>query len=105
MPTIYNRYTPWLGALPSASLGSKHKRRIFSMPDKAVSAASVEALRTDMIAFINKRFDDLVAPLDATPTAPRYKMPTLNDGRDPRNKNGHNLTDRGVELLYRMFDD
>ena len=32
-------------------------------------------------------------------------MPTLNDGRDPRNKNGHNLTDRGAELLYRMFDD
>jgi hypothetical protein len=75
------------------------------MPDNTVPAASVEALRTDMIAYINKRFDDLVAPAGAPPPAPRYKMPTLNDGRDPRNKNGHNLTERGAELLYRMFDD
>jgi hypothetical protein len=75
------------------------------MPDNAVPAASVEALRTDMIAFINKRFDDLVAPAGTPPAAPRYKMPTVNDGRDPRNKNGHNLTERGAELLYRMFDD
>jgi hypothetical protein len=75
------------------------------MTDKTILPASVEALRTDVIAFINKRFDDLVAPAGAPPVAPHYKMPTLDDGRDARNKNGHNLTERGAELLYRMFDD
>jgi hypothetical protein len=75
------------------------------MTDNAISAATIAALRTDIIAFINKRFDDLVSPVGRPSAAPRYKMPSLNDGRDPRNKNGHNLTERGAELLYRMFDD
>ena len=32
-------------------------------------------------------------------------MPTLEQCQDPRNKDGANLTERGVEILYRLFDD
>lgn len=34
----------------------------------------------------------------------RFAVPTLADGLDPRNKNGVNLTARGAEILYRLFD-
>lgn len=35
------------------------------------------------------------------------KIPTLAQCQDPANKteNGVNLTERGVEVLYRLFDD
>ena len=69
--------------------------------------AAVEAMRTDLVASINKACDGLRAALapEEKPNDPFFKMPTLQDGHDPRNKNGLNLTDRGVEIIYRVFDD
>ncbi|HEU0100421.1 MAG TPA: hypothetical protein VFQ67_16805 [Allosphingosinicella sp.] len=69
--------------------------------------AAVEALRTDLISAIDKACDGLRATFagEAKPTDPVFKYPTLEDGHDPRNKNGLNLTPRGVEILYRVFDD
>ena len=75
------------------------------MFEEAIPTASIEALRNEIIAFINTRFDELMTRARAAPTATQLKMPTVEDGRDSRNKNGHNLTERGAELLYRMFDD
>ena len=77
------------------------------MNSDTISVVDLEAARADILAFTNKRFDELVSKLVDRPSAPliKYKMPTAEDGRDPRNKNGYNLTDRGVEILYRMFDD
>lgn len=69
--------------------------------------AAVEATRDSLIDMVNKACDDLIAKLAPQPTSGgvSYKMPTLADGHDPRNKNGLNLTPRGVEILYRVFDD
>lgn len=69
--------------------------------------AAVEAMRNDLIAQINRACDDLRASLvpGAKPKDPFFKLPTLQEGHDPRNKSGSNLTDRGVEILYRVFDD
>jgi DNA invertase Pin-like site-specific DNA recombinase len=67
----------------------------------------IEALRTDLHARIDKACDEAIAQL--SPNKPAngviYKQPTLADGHDPRNKNGQNLTPRGAEILYRVFDD
>lgn len=62
---------------------------------------------------INKLLDDLenqiagLAPEGATSEPkPIFKTPTLEQARDTaKNKNGRNLTERGVEILYRLFDD
>jgi hypothetical protein len=69
--------------------------------------AAIEAMRNDLLACINKAFDSLSSSLapEAKPKDPFFKFPTLQDGHDPRNKNGLNLTPRGVEILYRVFDD
>ena len=69
--------------------------------------AAVESTRATLIDFVNKACDDLVARLSPQPPSEgvSLKMPTLADGHDPRNKNGLNLTPRGVEILYRVFDD
>jgi hypothetical protein len=75
------------------------------MSDNVIAA--VEAMRTDLVDCINKACDRLrtaIAPT-ARPKDPFFKTPTLQDGHDPRNKNGLNLTPRGVEILYRVFDD
>lgn len=71
------------------------------------SIAAIEAMRNDLLACINKACDGLRAILapEAKPKDPFFKFPTLEDGHDPRNKNGLNLTPRGVEILYRVFDD
>jgi hypothetical protein len=70
--------------------------------------AAIEATRSSLIDFVNGACDGLVAKLAPQPVSPNnvtYKMPTLADGHDPRNKIGLNLTPRGVEILYRVFDD
>jgi hypothetical protein len=56
---------------------------------------------------VNTACDDLIVRLSppAASSGVSFKMPTLADGHDPRNKNGLNLTPRGVEILYRVFDD
>jgi hypothetical protein len=68
-----------------------------------------EALRADLHAKVDTSIDAMIAGV-VDPTAPAartvvYKMPTLADGHDLRNKNGLNLTPRGIEILYRVFDD
>ena len=69
--------------------------------------AAIEALRDELVTSINKACDDLVTTLSPSPgkVDPIFKFPTQLDGHDPRNKNGLNLTPRGVEILYRVFDD
>jgi hypothetical protein len=69
--------------------------------------AIVEALRAGLHAQIDTACNDLLAKLAPTggPSTVTYKSPTLADGHDPRNKNGQNLTPRGVEILYRVFDE
>jgi hypothetical protein len=70
-------------------------------------AAAVESTRTALIGRVNEACDGLLAMLlpQSSPTGVTFKMPTLADGHDPRNKIGLNLTPRGVEILYRVFDD
>lgn len=69
--------------------------------------AAVETMRADLIANINLACDTLISTVSpkAKQPDPFFKFPTLQDGHDPRNKNGLNLTPRGVEILYRVFDD
>ena len=75
--------------------------------DTSTAIAAVEALRATLHATVNQACDTLVAALapEAETNAATFKKPTLADGHDPRNKNGLNLTDRGIEILYRVFDD
>jgi hypothetical protein len=58
-------------------------------------------------AHIDAACDDAIRQLASsnTPTPTVYKQPTLADGHDARNKNGQNLTPRGAEIIYRVFDD
>ena len=69
--------------------------------------AAVEAARINIIAQENKTCDDLLAQFAPVAAGNRstYQKPTLDQGHDPRNKNGANLTPRGVEILFRVFDD
>ncbi len=75
--------------------------------DTRTVTAAIDGLRRNMMAMVNKACDDLVATLAPAPQANgvTYKVPTLADGQDPGNKNGKNLTSRGAEILYRLFDD
>ena len=76
--------------------------------DPEIISAAIESARKALLTHINSACDDLAARLlsrTAQPTGVNYKMPALADGHDPRNKNGLNLTPRGVEILYRVFDD
>jgi hypothetical protein len=70
----------------------------------------IETLRADLHAKIDVSCNDLLAKLTGnkgpdTAKAQTFRVPTLVDGHDPRNKNGLNLTPRGIEILYRIFDD
>jgi len=69
--------------------------------------AALEALRSDLHLRIDDAFNRAAAQLSvAGPVkSVTYKVPSIADGSDPRNKNGLNLTPRGVEILYRLFDD
>jgi hypothetical protein len=60
-----------------------------------------------MIDHINRATDALISKLKgAEPTrAIGVKIPTVEQAQDPRNKDGANLTARGAEILYRLFDD
>ena len=72
----------------------------------AINSAVIESIRAGMHAHIDAVCDDVIAKLAfaSRPLALTYKAPTLADGHDPRNKNGLNLTPRGTEILYRVFD-
>lgn len=69
--------------------------------------AAVEALRAELHGRIDSACNETIAQLSSTGPSEviTYKSPTLADGHDPRNKNGMNLTPRGVEILYRVFDE
>lgn len=72
-------------------------------------AAIVESFRKEMIDVVNRSADDLLETLTDSEAHPvmSVKIPTLAQCQDPANKtsNGVNLTERGVEILYRLFDD
>lgn len=70
----------------------------------AIKAARDEAHRS-----IDAIFDELRDKLLPDDEKPRQVSVTFNDPtdehcQDPRNKNGHNLTPEGLEILYRLLD-
>jgi hypothetical protein len=67
----------------------------------------IETLRANLHAHIDAACNDTIAQISpfSAPQGVIFKIPTQADGHDPRNKNGQNLTPRGVEILYRVFDD
>ncbi|NEI19037.1 hypothetical protein GUK30_06375 [Rhizobium leguminosarum] len=69
--------------------------------------AALESYRTDMIDYINRTTDALIAKFTDQGTGPAIgvKIPTFEQAQDPRNKDGVNLTARGTEIIYRLFDD
>ncbi|WP_341990720.1 hypothetical protein [Azorhizobium sp. AG788] len=70
--------------------------------------AAIEAARQDVHASVERSFDALLQrliPEAKTPTGGvNFNDPTDEHCRDPRNKNGHNLTPEGVEILFRLLD-
>ena len=70
--------------------------------------AAIEAARHEAHVIVDRSFDSLLERLIPAPTAPTgtriYKQPTDEDCRDPRNKNGQNLSADGRELLFRLLD-
>lgn len=68
--------------------------------DPEAAMAAITALR-----FYLDRLEALVSPaLAALPANPANPAVDLLDPLDPRNKSGWNLTDRGIEVCYRLFD-
>lgn len=78
-----------------------------STATKFDAVAALEGHRTELIDYINRTTDALISKLAGSAPSPLagVKIPTLEQARDPRNKDGANLTDRGAEILYRLFDD
>lgn len=74
--------------------------------DTAIALA-LESTRADLLDHVNKTIDGLKAKLiENAATLPKtLTVPTLEQCQDSRNKEGANLTERGVEILYRLFDD
>lgn len=74
--------------------------------DTAIAFA-LESTRADLLDYVKKTIDALKAKLvEDVPGLPKaFKVPTLEQCHDDRNKDGANLTERGVEILYRLFDD
>jgi hypothetical protein len=75
--------------------------------DSSAAVAALESYRTDLLDHINRTTDALIAKIaGVVQTSPvGVKIPTLQQCQDVRNKNGQNLTARGAEILYRLFDD
>lgn len=69
--------------------------------------AAVEALRNEFSRFSASFLADidLLASSLTTKGAKAKKDAGYGDPADPRNKDGVNLTARGVEVAYRMFDE
>ena len=71
-------------------------------------AVAIEASRHEAHVIVDRCFDSLrerLTPATAAPTGTMiYKDPTDEDCRDPRNKNGPNLSPEGRELLFRLLD-
>lgn len=73
----------------------------------ATAVAALESHRTELVDYINRTTDALIAKIAGTVASPAIgvKIPTLEQAQDPRNKEGANLTVRGTEIIYRLFDD
>ena len=78
-------------------------KRIIKMPHDVVTF--IEKLRTELREHIDFACDTAISRLLPPTVASAFKSPSQEDGRDLRNKNDKNLTPRGVEILYRVFDD
>lgn len=78
-----------------------------NLKNSASIAAIVESFRKEMTDVVNRAADDLLETLAEGNTRPvaSVRIPTLAQCQDPANKNGVNLTERGVEVLFRLFDD
>ena len=78
-------------------------------PDSTTAlAAIIEGWRKDTIDTTNRTADAMLAKLAAGSTKPivGIRIPTFEQCQDKaKNKNGDNLTERGIEILYRLFDD
>jgi hypothetical protein len=71
-----------------------------------VSRNEIDALRAiygQIGALLEVMESKLQAPKNAAVLA--HRVPTIEECADQRNKVGANLTPRGVELLFRVFDD
>lgn len=74
--------------------------------DKVLELISaVEDHRKNLISHINRTTDAIILKIKCDNTSPSVKVPTMAQAKDERNKDGVNLTPRGVEILYRLFDD
>jgi hypothetical protein len=73
----------------------------------ATVVAALESHRAELLDHSNRSIDALIAKIKRAEVSPfaGVKIPTLEQAQDPRNKEGENLTARGVEILYRLFDD
>jgi hypothetical protein len=73
----------------------------------SAAVAALESHRTELVDYINRTTDALIAKIAGSDFSPvvGVKIPTLEQAQDPRNKEGANLTPRGAEILYRLFDD
>lgn len=73
----------------------------------ADAVAALESQRTDLIDYINRTTDALIGKIAGADARPiiGVRIPTLEQAQDARNKEGANLTARGTEILYRLFDD
>ena len=78
-------------------------KRIIKMYHDVVTF--IEKLRTELRGHIDLACDNAISRLLPPTVASVHKSPSQEDGRDPRNKNGKNLAPRGVEILYRVFDE
>ena len=73
----------------------------------AAVVAALESHRTELVDHINRSIDGLIAKLGVSVASlvPGVRIPTLEEAQDKRNKVNANLTERGTEILYRLFDD
>ena len=68
-----------------------------------VTIAALEAAKKEAVAHTTSVFDRLINSASVPVSKP--KIPTLEQCQEPANKNGKNLTPRGEEICYRLFDD
>ena len=71
------------------------------------TAKAIESLRAELHYKIDEACNAAISKFSPQPIAAgvKFKIPTPADGLDSRNKNGLNLTPRGIEILYRVFDE
>jgi len=71
-------------------------------------SAAIEAARHEAHTVLDRSFDLLRERLTPPPAAAAgsiiYRDPSDEDCRDPRNKNGLNMSPEGLEILFRLLD-